>query len=110
MPPPPVPPHAVPPVPVHSESPPVPCHIEKAEKGETPIYAKVVKRKSSAKTLVISEMKAHRKAKEEMKPAVPPRMSLELKGNVDYSKFKVQDIDIDVSILLLYFIGVLCND
>lgn len=95
VPPPPVPPHASPPVPLHSESPPVPPHIEKPEKGETPIYAKVVKRKSSAKTLVISEMKAHRKAKEEMKPAVPPRMSLELNRDIDISKFKVHDIDID---------------
>lgn len=95
VPPPPVPPHATPPIPPHIESPPVPAHVEKSEKGEIPIYAKVVKRKSSAKTLVISEMKAHRKAMEEMKPAVPPRMSLELKGEVDISKFKVQDIDID---------------
>lgn len=100
VPPPPVPPHASPPVPAHTESPPVPTH---SEKGEIPIYAKVVKRKSNAKTLVISEMKAHRKAKEEMKPAVPPRMSLELKGEVDISKYIVQDIDIDVSIYVGVF-------
>ncbi|XP_035215764.1 leiomodin-2-like [Stegodyphus dumicola] len=92
VPPPPVPPHATPPVPPRTELPPVPPHVEKTD---IPIYAKVVKRKSSAKTLVISEMKAHRKAKEEMKPAVPPRMSLELKGDIDLTKFRAHTINID---------------
>ncbi|CAL1262639.1 unnamed protein product [Larinioides sclopetarius] len=90
VPPPPVPPHAVPPAPSHIETPP-----PEAKKDETPIYAKVMKRKSATKTLAISEMKAHRKAKEEMKPAVPPRMSLELKGAVDISKYKTLPIDFE---------------
>lgn len=87
VPPPPVPPHAAPPpVPPHAEeTPPVPPH---AEKPDMPIYAKVVKRKSSAKTLVISDMKAHKKAVEEMKPAIPPRMSLELKGDIDHASYR----------------------
>ncbi|GFT25561.1 DUF4706 domain-containing protein [Nephila pilipes] len=95
VPPPPVPPHAVPPIPPHAESSPTPSVTSGTQRNETPIYAKVMKRKSNAKTLLISEMKAHRRAKEEMKPAVPPRMSLELKGEVDISKYKTLPIDFE---------------
>ncbi|GFY54308.1 DUF4706 domain-containing protein [Trichonephila inaurata madagascariensis] len=96
VPPPPVPPHAVPPIPPHADSPtPPPSVTSGTPKNDIPIYAKVVKRKSNAKTLLISEMKAHRKAKEEMKPAVPPRMSLELRGEVDISKYKTLPIDFE---------------
>ncbi|GIY01081.1 DUF4706 domain-containing protein [Caerostris darwini] len=92
VPPPPVPPHAVPPIPSRIGTPPTTPDIKK---DETPIYAKVMKRKANAKTLLISEMKAHRKAKEEMKPAVPPRMSLELRGEVDISKYKTLPINFE---------------
>lgn len=97
VPPPPVPPHLTPPVPPHIEV--VPVATKPVEKKDTPIYAKVVKRKSAtAKTLVLSEMKAHRKAKDDMKPAVPPRMSLELRKEIDITKYKTLPIDFDVSV------------
>ncbi|XP_042900804.1 uncharacterized protein C1orf198 homolog [Parasteatoda tepidariorum] len=89
VPPPPVPPHASPPVPPHvTPSPPPP-------QNETPIYAKVMKRKSLPKTLGSTELKALRKQRDEAKPAVPPRMSLELKGSIDVTKYKTLPIDID---------------
>ncbi|XP_054712831.1 uncharacterized protein C1orf198 homolog isoform X2 [Uloborus diversus] len=80
-----------PPVPPHASSPPVPPH------AEMPLYAKVVKRKSCSKTLTLGEAKAiqRRLAEEEMKPAVPPRRSLELRSELDLSKYRIQDIDID---------------
>lgn len=101
VPPPPVPPHSVPPVPPHVEVAPV-APPKPVEKKDIPIYARVVKRKSAtAKTLVLSEMKAHRKAKEDMKPAVPPRMSLELRKEIDITKYKTLPIDFDVSVLFV---------
>lgn len=94
VPPPPVPPHFSPPPPPHVELPQVPKMVEKKD---TPIYAKVVKRKSAtSKTL---DMRIRRKSKEDVKPAVPPRMSLELRKEIDISKYKTLPIDFDVSMV-----------
>ena len=99
VPPPPVPPHFSPPPPPHVDLPQVPKPVEKKD---TPIYAKVVKRKSAtSKTL---DMRIRRKSKEEVKPAVPPRMSLELRKEIDISKYKTLPIDFDVSMSFVYFV------